>query len=165
MFFRDPEYDAEEATTGTTTASQFVATGPAEDLTTSRGRFYSRLERWKKDGKAFPRTRHHVQWLIHNCVVHPLIAVAPVTFLLELHELSSRWLNVPRRTVETDGVSKYLHGRSFVLTSPVIPKAKSRFFWLLHNTAGHILIGLLPIRPFFFFHDWSAKQMGAPNWF
>lgn len=128
------------------------------DLTTSRGRFYSRLKSWKSDERTFPRTRHHIQWLIHNCIVHPLISVFPVTFLLELHELSSRWLSLRSEY-------RYDRQKSFVLTSPKVPTPKSRFFWVLHNSVSHVLIGLFPVQPFFFFHDWSAKQMGTPNWF
>lgn len=157
MFF-DRDYDAETSTIGTVTGGDFVPVVLSNDLTTSRGRFNSRVEAFKQDGKAFPRTRHHGHWLLHNLVVHPLIAVFPVTFLLELHGLSSRWLNF--RTEY-----RYDRQKSFVLTSPKVPTPKSRFFWVIHNLVSHVLIGLFPLRPFFFFHDWSAKRMGTPNWF
>lgn len=39
------------------------------------------------------------------------------------------------------------------------PWAKHRFWWLVHNTVSHPLIGLVPWRPMFRFHDWTSKKM------
>jgi hypothetical protein len=32
-------------------------------------------------------------------------------------------------------------------------------WWLVHNLIAHILIGILPIEPFFEFHDWTSIKM------
>ncbi len=32
-------------------------------------------------------------------------------------------------------------------------------WWLVHNLVAHILIGILPIKPFFDFHDWTSIKM------
>jgi hypothetical protein len=116
---------------------------------TSHGRFYQRLALFKGDGKAYPRLRHFGFWLIHNCLVHPLLGVVPRPFVLDLHELSSRWLNQKRNP--------------FVFPF-VYPKIPSYFLWFFHNVFAHILIGVFPIRPMFAFHDWTATLMGVPDW-
>jgi len=39
------------------------------------------------------------------------------------------------------------------------PWASHTFWWVVHNVVAHPLIGLLPIRPFFNFHDWTSEKM------
>lgn len=40
-----------------------------------------------------PRVKHFVWWLIHNCVAHPIIGVAPVKVAFDFHDWTSRKLN------------------------------------------------------------------------
>lgn len=34
-------------------------------------------------------------------------------------------------------------------------------WWIVHNCISHPLIGILPIGPFFRFHDWTSHKMGT----
>ncbi len=34
-----------------------------------------------------------------------------------------------------------------------------RSWWLVHNLVAHPLIGILPFKPFFAFHDWTSHRM------
>ena len=63
-----------------------------EDLG-SHGRFYERLNRFKYDGRSFPRVRHHFWWLLHNCVAHMAIGLAPIAMTFVFHDWTSRKLN------------------------------------------------------------------------
>lgn len=35
------------------------------------------------------------------------------------------------------------------------------FWWMMHNCVAHPLIGVLPFKPLFAFHDWTAKKIGS----
>lgn len=39
------------------------------------------------------------------------------------------------------------------------PWAAHTFWWALHNVVSHPLIGLVPIKLFFRFHDWTSRRM------
>jgi hypothetical protein len=39
------------------------------------------------------------------------------------------------------------------------PRARHHAWWLVHNCISHPLIGLLPIKLFFDFHDWTSRMM------
>lgn len=41
---------------------------------------------------------------------------------------------------------------SFIKLSP---------WWVLHNCVAHPLIGVLPFKPLFQFHDWTARKIGS----
>ena len=41
------------------------------------------------------------------------------------------------------------------------PVLQHYFWWLTHNWLGHFMIGLLPIKPCFDFHDWTSKKLNA----
>lgn len=41
----------------------------------------------------------------------------------------------------------------------VRPWASHTFWWVVHNVIAHPLIGLLPFRPLFRFHDWTSERM------
>lgn len=43
--------------------------------------------------RSLPRVKHFVWWLIHNCVAHPVIGVAPVKPAFDFHDWTSRKLN------------------------------------------------------------------------
>lgn len=39
------------------------------------------------------------------------------------------------------------------------PWVAHTFWWVVHNAVSHLLIGLVPIKPFFRFHDWTSRKM------
>lgn len=39
------------------------------------------------------RPRHVFWWLVHNCVAHPMIGVAPVKACFDFHDWTSRKIN------------------------------------------------------------------------
>lgn len=41
------------------------------------------------------------------------------------------------------------------------PVLQHYFWWFLHNCITHPLIGLIPIKPFFNFHDWTSVKLNA----
>ena len=43
--------------------------------------------------------------------------------------------------------------------SSVRPWAAHTFWWVIHNVVAHPLIGVLPLRPAFKFHDWTSYKM------
>ena len=45
-----------------------------------------------------------------------------------------------------------------------VPWAKHQFWWFIHNNVAHPLIGVLPFRVFFRFHDYTSRRMhGVPR--
>lgn len=43
--------------------------------------------------------------------------------------------------------------------TPSVPWIKFRFWWWVHNVVAHSLIGVLPRRTFFKFHDYTSRKM------
>lgn len=41
------------------------------------------------------------------------------------------------------------------------PMLQHYFWWLIHNCVTHFLIGIIPIKPFFQFHDWTSVKLNA----
>ncbi len=41
------------------------------------------------------------------------------------------------------------------------PIVQHYFWWFTHNCVTHPLIGLIPIKPFFNFHDWTSVKLNA----
>jgi hypothetical protein len=39
------------------------------------------------------------------------------------------------------------------------PWWKHTGWWFVHNCVAHVLIGILPLKPFFQFHDWTSRKM------
>jgi hypothetical protein len=39
------------------------------------------------------------------------------------------------------------------------PWLKHTAWWFVHNCVAHVLIGILPLKPFFEFHDWTSRKM------
>jgi hypothetical protein len=48
------------------------------------------------DEKTFPSPwlKHQALWWLHNLVAHPILAFSPTRKAVEIHELTSRWLNL-----------------------------------------------------------------------
>ncbi len=112
-------------------------------LQTAKGRY--KLRR----GKHSSWVTHQFHWLLHNCVVHPLLGIYPSKITTRMHQQSSDWLN------RVNWPYKY---------QPRVPAIPNRWAWVKHNCFAHIAIGLLPIQAAFDFHDRTAKEMGVPGW-
>lgn len=41
------------------------------------------------------------------------------------------------------------------------PVLQHYFWWFVHNNITHFLIGIIPIKPFFKFHDWTSVKLNA----
>jgi hypothetical protein len=39
------------------------------------------------------------------------------------------------------------------------PILQHYFWWFVHNCVTHPLIGLIPVKPFFQFHDWTSVKL------
>jgi hypothetical protein len=57
----------------------------------TKGRFDLRIEDHKSAGVHV--LTHHFHWVLHNLVIHPIIAVCPFTWAFKLHDWSSSKLN------------------------------------------------------------------------
>lgn len=132
-----------------------------EKLRTSEGRYYDRIKQQVNAHNYYkllkhvypdykgtaPKIRHHIFWVLHNCAAHPLLGVFPNKYLVDIHHLTSEWLNNERNS-----------------KSEQIPVIKNRLWWLLHNCVAHPMIGLLPVKLLFQFHDWTAEKMNVEGW-
>jgi hypothetical protein len=54
----------------------------------SEGRYHARIETFEEQQK--PVIKHHVWWLMHNCVAHPLMGLMPVKVFFDFHDYTSR---------------------------------------------------------------------------
>lgn len=54
-------------------------------------RFYQRIEVFKK--KTIPLAWHHGWWIVHNCIAHPLIGIAPIKSFFKFHDYTSHKIN------------------------------------------------------------------------
>lgn len=94
-----------------------------------------------------PLFRHHLWWLLHNCISHPLLGVFPTKGMVWFHDWTSQHLNC----------------RDHIRPSPM-PEIPSYRAWMWHNVAGHMAIGLIPVKGSFEFHDRTSEGMGVPLW-
>lgn len=60
---------------------------------------------------------------------------------------------------ETGAHLRYLKRIQFV--PHPLPRIRHWGWWWLHNCIAHPLIGILPIRPMFNFHDWTSRRMNG----
>jgi hypothetical protein len=42
--------------------------------------------------KWVPRLVCHFWWMVHNCIAHPLMGIAPVQLFFNFHDYTSRWM-------------------------------------------------------------------------
>ncbi|HEV8658919.1 MAG TPA: hypothetical protein VGS96_09825 [Thermoanaerobaculia bacterium] len=61
------------------------------DESGSEERFHARVETY--DARRMSRISHHFWWLVHNCVAHPLIGVAPLKSFFDFHDWTSKKIN------------------------------------------------------------------------
>lgn len=137
----------------------------------SEARYHRRIEAWMGVFGQKGRWAHRAHWLLHNNLVHPLLAAATLAdqvidalaeeplvypslsaYAEDLHHVSSHWLNQP----EQNPVPKAPH-------IPPIPDEKLGA-WVVHNLVVHPLIGLCPCRETFQMHDDSAARVGVKGW-
>ena len=64
----------------------------AEELG-SAGRYHARVERFETDGMRAPRARHRAWWVVHNCIAHMVLGIAPCQTTFRFHDWTSRRLN------------------------------------------------------------------------
>ena len=121
----------------------------------SQERFNLRRRYFQHDNRPYPELRHAALWLLHNCVAHPILAVAPGPPAAEFHELTSLWLAHDTWKVG----DRHLHVR----VMPNVPPEKRRA-WVLHNLVAHVAIGLVPCKATFDFHDKTATAMNVEGW-
>lgn len=57
----------------------------------SKDRFHARIDQFKQ--KQIPAAIHHMWWVIHNCVAHPMIGFFPVKASFDFHDYTSRKIN------------------------------------------------------------------------
>lgn len=123
-------------------------------------RYHKRILAFERDETVrFPRALHHMHWMLHNCIVHPILGVAPNQYSVEMHELSSLWLNHSHAKNNSSKTKPHHRLLQFAL-----PDIKHRGWWLFHNTVAHTAIGLLPCDATFKLHDWSANKMNVQGW-
>lgn len=115
----------------------------------SNTRDLERRIRWFYKVNFCPILRYRIWWIIHNCIIHPILGFLPIKPIVFAHDWTSMRLNlyvkikkspIPQLTIE-----KY------------IP-------WIIHNVAAHSIIGIFPTEKTFLFHDKTAKKMNVHNW-
>lgn len=114
----------------------------------SQDRYRHRRLLWEKNHRVLPQARHHVWWVLHNLLSHPVLGVWPSTRAIRFH----------------DWTSHHLNQRKKVYYQSPRPDLQNRRAWAWHNIAGHLAIGLLPIGPSFRFHDRTSEAMHEPEW-
>jgi hypothetical protein len=62
---------------------------------------------------------------------------------------------------DEDGSEERFHDRKRLFKKAFndLPLTRYYFWWLIHNCISHPLIGILPIKPLFDFHDWTSSKM------
>lgn len=130
-----------------------------EKLTGSKDRFHSRISKFIGDGRPNPKLRYHAFWILHNCVIHPLLAIKPGVLTSELHELTSQWLNHREPLV-----MKFMEGKLGRNLYHQPPKVNKPMAWFIHNAIAHPAIGFFPSELTFNFHDKTAVSMEEPGW-
>lgn len=65
--------------------------------------------------------------------------------------------------METTGSAERFPMRveKFRKNKKVLPVLQHYFWWFVHNNITHFLIGILPFKPFFKFHDWTSVKLNA----
>ncbi|MBI3632061.1 MAG: hypothetical protein HY225_01275 [Candidatus Vogelbacteria bacterium] len=64
----------------------------------SQERFYDRIPLFKKAYSSFPVLRYYLWWLVHNCVSHPLIGIAPIKIFFVFHDWTSTKMHPMSKT-------------------------------------------------------------------
>jgi hypothetical protein len=59
----------------------------------SEGRYAARIEKFKVQGKRFPRLQHYAWWFVHNIFAHGWLAIWPCRKSFRFHDWTSIKLN------------------------------------------------------------------------
>lgn len=122
----------------------------------SRERYFSR----KKKFKGFKgKIEHHILWMIHNCIAHPVLGIYVCNKTLKFHDNTSALLN------ESFNCLNQLSSQYYVeIYETYYPRLNYKFRWFLHNSIIHFFLGLFPCKFMFKLHDITAKYMDEPDW-
>jgi len=110
-------------------------------------RYHIRKERWARKKRVLPGVRHHLWWVLHNCVSHPVLGVVPNEKTVFFHDWTSKHLNLHKK-----------------LRPSYQPEIGNFAAWAWHNVVGHMAIGLFPVEAAFNFHDRTCEAMSVPHW-
>ncbi|MEK6829898.1 MAG: hypothetical protein AABY15_07295 [Nanoarchaeota archaeon] len=117
----------------------------AEELG-SVGRFYKRIEKFRKRN-----IREKTAWAVYREESSSYPERLKSWNKQKLSKLKPANLREPRKPSRPN-VPK------FRIIPPVI---EHHFWWLLHNCIAHMLIGIIPVKWFFTFHDWTSRKLNA----
>lgn len=109
----------------------------------SRERFANRIEKF--------RSRNELDKDLYNLHLETLE-------LIEIERLNGECIDDHKEWCEKYIEDNKNYKRPFRIFHPVI---EHHFWWLMHNWAAHFMIGLLPLKPFFDFHDWTSVKLNA----
>lgn len=59
------------------------------------------------------------------------------------------------------GAAKRFEARVAVFQQEEKPVYKHHFWWFVHNCVAHPMIGILPNKTTFDFHDWTSKKING----
>lgn len=90
---------------------------------------------------------HRLAWLVHNCIAHPVLGVAPSALAVKLHDKTADVLNLADAP-----------------TASPLPTVERPLSWLVHNCVAHPLIGLAPRPRWMAWHDTTADDMNERDW-
>jgi hypothetical protein len=113
----------------------------------ARERFFERQLIFAYRHGSAGRLVHALAWLVHNCLVHPILGLFPCSASVKLHDLSADWLNQSPRSA-----------------SASLPRIDNRRAWIVHNCLAHFAMGVAPFGPVFRAHDRSAERMNVEGW-
>lgn len=66
-----------------------------------------------------------------------------------------------RKVKDESGSEERFRARIDVYDSRRMPRVSHHFWWFVHNCVAHPLIGVLPIRSTFLFHDYTSRKINA----
>lgn len=125
----------------------YIEEEDAIDGDSAAARYQQRTEKFRaRFGDAGPAL-HRLAWLVHNCVAHPAIGLAPSLMTRALHDRTADVLNLAERP-----------------STSRLPTLRRPLRWVLHNCVAHPLMGLAPHSALFAWHDHSADEMDEPDW-
>ncbi len=82
----------------------------------SAERFAARKPLFEAAFERLPHARYYLWWLVHNCVSHPLIGVAPIRRFFAFHDWTSRRMHPGAPTPTNEAVLRLAVARIYTLT-------------------------------------------------
>lgn len=111
-------------------------------------RFKDRLKNYGDNNRSI--FNHYKWWFIHNVIAHPLLIFifnkSLTKQVVKLHDYTSDKLSL---------------GNSINST---YPEPQNKLWWIIHNLIIHPLIGIVPCKITFSWHDISARKMKTYGW-